>query len=245
MYLDTKIVNWYNISIVNVTLSERCLSTGTDDGQYATFYTKWAQFFSQIFGMDTLLVNQFMYSIKTSEGDYRDGYVQNVESKERWSYSSTQLKSADEGKVGFITWCFDRIWVIVISCISFFLVTNITAFIVRLLATSGVMIMFPIIAGLRVYGAAGIDPRVLDFSYPWVGRARNAIRQQGIHPFKHFITAHLGKLFLVYTMYESCQVAWSSSLYEKSTPVNLPLWIFGNTMVYEYFSMIFVRSALR
>ena len=93
MYLDTKIVNWYNMSIVNVTLSERCLSTGTDDGQYATFYTKWAQFFSQIFGMDTLLVNQFMYSIKTSEGDYRDGYVQNVESKERWSYSSTQLKS--------------------------------------------------------------------------------------------------------------------------------------------------------
>ena len=242
MYLDKKMVLWHNISIVNVTLSERCLSTGTDDGVYPSFVTKWAQFLSQIYGMDALLINQFMFSIKTSEGKYRNGFVQNFESKERWAYSSTQLDDTDKS---VFTWWFNRVGVLGMSCISFFLVTSITALIVRLLASSGVMIIFPIVAGMRAYGLAGIDERILDFSYPWVGRARSAINQQNVHPFKHFVGAHIVKLFLVYTMYESCQVAWSSFLYNKSTPASLPLWIFGNTMVYEYFSMVFVRSSLR
>ena len=46
-------------------------------------------------------------------------------------------------------------------------------------------------------------------------------------------------------MYEACQAAWSVVLYAKSIPEALPVWIYGFAMIWEYFSMVFVRSALR
>jgi len=245
MYLDDKLLAWHNVSIVNVTLSERCLSTGSDEGQYPSSIAKFAQFLSQIYGMDTLIINQLMYGIKTSEGGFQRGHLQNVETRERWAYSSAQLDEEEGIRHNVLTWWFQKLGILAISLVAFFLVTSVTALIVRLLTSSGVMIMFPIFAAIRSWGISGIDDRVLEYSYPWVGPARRAIRRQGIHPFEHYLFAHLAKLFLVYTMYESCQVAWSAFLYSKSTPANLPLWIFGNAMVYEYFSMVFVRSALR
>lgn len=237
LFLDRKMLFWHNISIVNVTLSERCLSTGKDDGIYSSWLSHAAQFLSTIYGIDALLINQLMFSIKTSQGKYRHGYVLNVESEERWSYSSAQLD---------VYYSFSQnVAALVMSGISFFLVTSVTAMIVRLLATSGVMIVFPIISGLRAFGVITIDERILDFSYPWVGSARRAINQQNVHSFTHFLSAHIAKLLLVYVMYESCQTAWTGFLYNKSTPANLTLWIFGNVMVFEYFSMLFVRCSLR
>jgi hypothetical protein len=245
MFLDKKMISFHNISIVNVTLSERCLSTGSDDGVYHSISTKFAQFLSQIYGIDAIIVNQLMYGIKNTDGKYLNGHLQNVESKARWTYSGSYLEAEKEILHNFATWCYNRIGVFVISFLAFSLVTSVSALIVRLLTSSGVMALFPLFAALRVFGLNGVDERVLNYSYPWVGRARSAIQRQGIHPMKHYIAAHLAKLFLVYTMYESCQIAWSEVLYGKSIPANLPLWIFGNAMVYEYFSMVFVRSALR
>ena len=45
-------------------------------------------------------------------------------------------------------------------------------------------------------------------------------------------------------MYEACQAAWSVVLYAKSIPEALPVWIYGMAMILEYFSMVFVRSAM-
>ena len=45
-------------------------------------------------------------------------------------------------------------------------------------------------------------------------------------------------------MYEACQAAWSIVLYAKSIPEALPVWIYGLAMILEYFSMVFVRSAM-
>jgi hypothetical protein len=70
-------------------------------------------------------------------------------------------------------------------------------------------------------------------------------------------------------MYEACQAAWSVVLYAKSIPEALPVWIYGlgksimiptsilmhtfltlhalytrTAMITEYFSMVFVRSAV-
>lgn len=42
----------------------------------------------------------------------------------------------------------------------------------------------------------------------------------------------------------ACFSAWSVVLYAKSIPEALPVWIFGFAMIIEYFSMVFVRSAL-
>lgn len=87
--------------------------------------------------------------------------------------------------------------------------------------------------------------RILGLSYPWIGRARVAARNRNIHDESHLIWAHLAKIFLYYIMYEACQTAWSSVLYGKSVPEALPVWIFGFAMIFEYFTMVFLRSALR
>lgn len=42
--------------------------------------------------------------------------------------------------------------------------------------------------------------------------------------------------------YEACQLLWAETLYGKSTPDGLQFWVYGLTMIAEYFSMIFVRS---
>ncbi len=243
MYLDDKLLFYHNVSIVNVTLTERCLSTGSDEGEYSLM-SKFAKHMAQIYGMDSVIINQFMYSIKTTDGKFRNGHLQKMETKERWMYSKYQLEESYEVRHNILFWFFNRIGVLAISLAAFFLVTSVTALIVRELTSAGVMVMFPIFASLRAWGIPGANDRVLEMSYPWVGRARRAINRARIHPFEHYIWAHLAKLGLMYTLYESSQVAWSAMLYSKSTPANLPLWIFGNSMIYEYFNMIFVRSAL-
>lgn len=245
MFLDDKLLMYHNISIVNVTLSERCLSTGSDNGVYNMRINKFAQFLAPIYGMDEVIFNQVMYGIKTVQGNYRDGYLQNRETKERWAYSKAQLEEDSKVRKEFASWLLNRIVVLTVSMVGFFLITSVTALIVRLLTSSGVFILFPIFAAFRSWGLNGIDDRVLDFSYPWVGRARRAIRTRNLHPMNHYVGAHIAKLFLVYTMYESCQVAWDGFLYSKSVPANLPLWIFGAAMVCEYFTIVFVRSAVR
>eukprot|EP00557_Chaetoceros_sp_GSL56_P007649 CAMPEP_0176503060 /NCGR_PEP_ID=MMETSP0200_2-20121128/15121_1 /TAXON_ID=947934 /ORGANISM="Chaetoceros sp., Strain GSL56" /LENGTH=704 /DNA_ID=CAMNT_0017902245 /DNA_START=146 /DNA_END=2257 /DNA_ORIENTATION=+ len=225
MFLDDKILFYHNVSIVNVTLSERCLVTGSDEGVYKQMWTnRLAQFLSPIYGMDEVIVNQVMYGIKTSKGDFRDGYLQNRETKKRWFYLKTQLEENRKVRKEFVSWLLNRIAVLIISFVAFFLITSVTALIVRLLTSSGVFILFPIFAAYRSWGVNGIDERMLDFSYPWIGRARRAIRAQNLHPMNHYVGAHIAKLFLVYTMYESCQIAWDSFLYSKSMPANLPLW---------------------
>eukprot|EP00979_Chaetoceros_neogracilis_P006048 scaffold1197_cov168-Chaetoceros_neogracile.AAC.7 len=109
MFLDNKMISFHNISIINVTLSERCLSTGSDDGVYHSRSTKFAQFLSQIYGMDAIIVNQLMYGIKNTDGKYLNGHLQNVESKARWTYSGSYLDTEKEILHNFATWCYNRI----------------------------------------------------------------------------------------------------------------------------------------
>ena len=243
MFMDKKMIAYHNISLVNVTLSEQCLSTGSDTGAY-TRINKIAQFLSQIYGMDAIIINQLMYGIKSTDGSFRSGHIKNIDTKERWNYSKDILKEEHDINHNIFTRVFNRLGVLAMALLAFSMIMSITALIVRLLTSSGVMVLLPLFSISRAFGI-NPDERILMYSYPWIGRATRLIRRQGTHPVNHFLIANVGKLFLLYTMYESCQVMWSSMLYPKSIPTNLPLWIFGNAMIIEYFSMIFVRSALR
>jgi len=138
----------------------------------------------------------------------------------------------------------NKISTLALSILSFFLITSVTALIVRVLTSSGVVLMFPIFACLRNLGLEGADDRILGLSYPWIGRARHAISRSGSFPESHLIYSHMAKIGLYYVMYEACQAAWSVVLYGKSIPEALPIWIYGLAMSWEYFSMVFVRSAL-
>lgn len=248
LYLDSKLASLHNLTIINVTLTEHCLSTGTDDDGHdhsRSLGSKIAQWLSPIYGMDSVMINQFMYGIRTTDGKYRRGFVQRMDTMERWSWSRRLLEDYDTGfRNNFISWFFRKFGVLVMSLLSFFLITSITSLIVRVLTSSGVVLMFPLFALFRSMGMPGADDRILGLSYPWIGRARSVIRARNIHPNSHLVVSHVAKIFLYYVMYEACQAAWSVVLYAKSVPEALPIWIYGFAMIWEYFSMVFLRSAL-
>ena len=130
-----------------------------------------------------------------------------------------------------------------LSTLAFFLITSVTSLIVRVLTSSGVVLMFPLFTLFRRLGMPA-NERILAMSYPWIGSAMAAIANERIHPPSHLVWAHVTKIILYYVMYEACQAAWSVVIYHKSIPEALPVWIYGLTMIWEYFSMVFIRSAL-
>mmetsp|Transcript_14904 Transcript_14904/g.23127 ORF Transcript_14904/g.23127 Transcript_14904/m.23127 type:complete len:684 (+) Transcript_14904:76-2127(+) len=269
LYLDKRLIFNHNITLVNVTLSERCLSTGTDDvNARFTFFTRFAEVWSSAFtGYDSPVINQLMYGILNSTRTYpnafRNGYLMNMETKEHWSWHK-ELIAGYEEVTGFLNifrhpvdWILHKIGSFFVSCLAFFLITSVTALIVRVLTTSGVVLMYPLFSCFRRYfGLNGASERILGLSYPWMGlalqRASNPpsrsseSRQHSIsnHMVKHMLTSHISKVALYYIMYEACQAAWSTVLYAKSVPDGLPVYLYGLTMIWEYFSMIFMRSAL-
>ena len=249
MYTPDNFLWQHNVSIVNVTLTERCLSSGSDWIQGVDHKTRIAELMTQVYGvMDTVIINQVMYGIRNVDGTYRSGFLQNMETLERWSWSRDFLLMSDSRNPAYraAVWWVNKIFgTLFVSLLGFFLTTSVTALIVRILTSSGVVLMFPMFSLFRFMGLPGADDRLLGLSYPWIGRARSAIRQRHSFPDSHLIWAHVCKIILFYVMYEACQGAWSMVLYGKSIPAGLPVWIYGFAMIWEYFSMVFVRSALR
>ena len=54
----------HNVSTVNITLTEQCLSTGQYD-EPSIVLTKAAEIFSQLYGMDAAIINQLIYGVQT------------------------------------------------------------------------------------------------------------------------------------------------------------------------------------
>ncbi|KAL3777962.1 hypothetical protein ACHAW5_003396 [Stephanodiscus triporus] len=241
LHLDEKTISLHNITFVNVTLTERCLSTGSDDGKL-TVVTAAGEFLSQVYGMDSIIINQLMYGIRDTDGSFTSGYVKSMQTQESWGWNKEQLEAFEQNS--FMEWATRKLGVLFMSTLAFFLITSVTSLIVRVLTSSGVVLMFPLFTFFRTMGLPGADERILSLSYPWIGTARLAIANQNVHPQEHLVGAHCFKIVLYYVMYEACQAAWSVVLYAKSIPAALPVWIYGFAMIWEYFSMVFVRSAL-
>lgn len=81
--------------------------------------------------------------------------------------------------------------VLSMSMLAFFLVTSVTSLIVRVLTSSGVVLMFPIFTLLRSFGLPGADERIISLSYPWIGAARAAISTERSHPQGEFFSPGL------------------------------------------------------
>ena len=58
-----------------------------------TFLTGAGQVLSQIYGMDSVIINQLMYGIRGNDGEFTNGYVQSMETKERWGWHKEQLEA--------------------------------------------------------------------------------------------------------------------------------------------------------
>jgi len=256
LYVENDILYDYNISLVNVTLTERCLSTGSDHGEYKSVWNYIGQLLSPIYDMDTPIVNLLCLGLSSSsistKGDDDKalyGYLQNVHTLQHWSWKHKKASSTTANKELLfvwkaISWIMHKFSSFLLSIITFFLITSITSLVVRVLTSSGVVLMYPLFALFHYFHIPHMaDERILSLSYPWIGRARSAIRESRIHPGSHFLYAHSCKILLFYIMYEACQAAWSMVLYGRNVSESIPIWIYGIVMIWEYFTMVFVRSA--
>ena len=67
-----------------------------------TFLTAAGQFLSQIYGMDSVIINQLMYGIRGGEDgtSLTSGWVKNVETAERWGWHAAQLEQYERTPYG-------------------------------------------------------------------------------------------------------------------------------------------------
>ena len=73
-----------------------------------SFLTAIGEFLSQIYGMDSVIINQFMYGIRSPNGSLQGGHMQSMETKERWGWRKDQL-DAYEFNWSFLEWVFRKI----------------------------------------------------------------------------------------------------------------------------------------
>ena len=203
---------------------------------------------------------------------FLSGIVRNQQTNEIWTWSGNELYSYVHSKRNIFSKVIRALSKLILSFVTFFIVTSITAIIVRVLTSSGVVIMFPLFSLIQRMGCLLRNTSVyetemiLSISYPWMGAARDAIRTRYNnrrggndntgggeavgnnainHTPSHLVVAHLTKVFLYYLMYEACQPLLGEVLYGKSMPASISACLFGYTMILEYFNMVFIRSALR
>lgn len=103
------------------------------------------------------------------------------------------------------------------AALAFLLTSAVTAIVVRMLLTSGVVVLFPLFFLLRRVGVLrmlDLDFRLLSLSYPWLGVPMQRLRARR-KPLAPFIMAHVVRVVVLYVMYEASQMFLAQLLYGK------------------------------
>lgn len=185
----------HQFTTVNVTL----LGTQCYGGQFT-------QSIMPIGGVDTVIVNALMYTFKqpghvfTGAGDYF-----------RWTDLDLHPYRNAAEWVGF------KVQIVCYSVFAFFLLTTITALMVRILISSGVVLIFPIFWLLQALGFAPLNLRVVALSYPWIGVPLEMIRgrNQSIMP---FLIGHMSRVLVYYFLYQATQIVFAVFFYNRDSP---------------------------
>ena len=224
----------HKVRTVNVTLSKTCLDAGSS-------LAAWAH--RELLGYDTPVINQAMYGLGSS------AILRNDATGEvfRWRRSLVKARAKARGGDGGLRatgrWFVFRFGVAAKSLIAFFFMSTITALVIRVLVSSGVVAAFLLWYGLTSCGAR-LDFGALSLSYPWLGAPLELLRAQR-RPACPFVASHVVRVVLLYAAYEACQVAFSDWFYlgQRPLPKTLPLCVFGVALGWEYATMVYVRSA--
>lgn len=219
LILPHKIRKLHGFKIVNLTLStSQCFGN--------TFTSSLAP----LGGFDTIIINDLMHTFNkaghmiTASGDY-------------YTWSDEDVKSYSS----FGEWLSFKILIVLLSVFIFFLLSSATALLVRVLISSGVVILLPIFALFQMCGVRMITNQILRLSYPWIGVPMEMLRSrnQSVVP---FLVAHISRVLLYYVFYETCQMTFAMWFYNQQIPGQRELFLFAIMMLWEYFGMIYVRA---
>jgi len=208
----------HNFKTVNVSLGRQC------------FGGSLMRSLIPLGGVDTVIVNDLMHTFRsaghvlTRDGDY-------------FQWSSFDLKHYSN----FSEWVSFKTSVLLYSAGAFFLLSTITALLVRVLISSGIVLVFPIFWLLEYLGYHGINLRIISISYPWIGLPLEVIRSRNQSTVP-FIVGHLSRVVVFYFLYQFTQLVFALFFYNRDSPGQQELWIFGVIMIWEYYSMIYVRA---
>jgi len=226
------------VQTINITLAEDCISS---------------PFFASLVGHDTVIINQLLFGL------LHGGNLHNLISDEWWNWTDEQIAAHTQRGIGQT--CSNLFSTVSDSIVSFFLVTSITALLIRILLSSGVIALYPLfyIAGRcrNWHNATGDDiaaarnhrnltnmiGNVFRAAYPWLGSQIIQLhaRHRSVWP---LVIAHLGRVVVYWTMYEACQIVWNLWFYNKSVPAGMLDWMPAIFLMIEYYSMLYVRSRM-
>lgn len=185
--LSSRFVKAHDVSVVNLTVARSCFTQG-DSNRAAVV---------GLLGYDTIVINQLL-TLDLPTG----GLFENSRTGEEWYWRSTfaehfgrQKKSMPFGEA--IAY---KVGIVGQTAMSFFFTATITALIVRMLISSGVVIMFPLFYCVRRVGV-NLDLDILTMSYPWLGRPVARLEAQN-KPTAPLIAAHCIRVVVLYSMYE-------------------------------------------
>ena len=109
------------------------------------------------------------------------GHLLHMNTGERWGSGNDGFLQTIKG-VSFISGAILKMVWIFAAYITYFFISSMTALIVRVLTSSGVVIMFPLMFCLKHIGLADNESiRILELSYPWLGLPMRAWRESGRH----------------------------------------------------------------
>jgi hypothetical protein len=157
-------------------------------------------------GIDTVVVNTLMYTFRqsghvfTAAGDYF-----------RWSAKDiVPYRTIPE-------WLQFKVLILFYSIMAFFLLTTITALMVRILISSGVVLIFPIFWVLQWLGFAPLNLRVVAISYPWIGVPLEMIRNRSQSTMP-FLIGHISRVVVYYFLYQATQLVFAVWFYNRDSP---------------------------
>jgi len=191
-----------------------------------------------LLGNDEIIVNQFMHGLKS------DGVLRNVQSHEMWAWNLSNPFSwlkYERWRPARILLNLSALWRAVVALL---LISCMTALIVRILISSGVVIMFPVFYFLRQLGYLNADVRLIGMAYPWLGSEIEVLTESR-QPTAPLIRSHLISVVITYSAYEACQFAWRRWVYGfKPLPQGVEMRVFALLMFVEYFLLVYARDAM-
>lgn len=180
--------------------------------------------------LDTVVINQVGGVFKGQTGT-----IKNLGSKEIWGWKEKDYEKLSYP--GFAT----RIYVLFWSFFCFCLVSLVTGLICRLAIAGSAGIMISLSWCMTLFRANENTRMILFFSFPWAGQPAYTLRNSGKGIFSLVLSFFL-TLFVFYFMYACTNLLWTPMILGYTYPYGLDEKIFTLFSLFEFYSLIFIRS---